>query len=191
MKKKNMYIFESRSSEEYGKKTGIIIKLNDNILEVKTLFGCCPIIDEVDFLIKIFLSEYTKEVPLKKYERKVRYRFIMKEGMSRAVDYFIETEGEEWEFPKRKLIYHESMEGKLNRGMKIFIYDYLDLSVVQGMYYLDDKDNYIYNSEDCNFTLDCITVGPRNTREELGWTSPDEMASEVIDIASEEAIVSM
>lgn len=171
-------------SQPKSKKVGIVIEVDNNILKISSKFGRSPYYEEVVEVFWVFLREYQKiHGEIHVFDRRCKYRFVGRNGISGCMDVYLETEKNENAdgFPRRKKIMHKSMHDKINETINCFVYDFLDLVVGLGLAFIKEYDCYSVYSvgdeeeelEDEN-QLEIRVNKPRLTEKELGWLQPGQ-----------------
>ena len=164
-------------------RTTFILNVDCDMLTMNVTDGRNPFVNEVKAAMLLFIAEYLNEFgSLDRYERKNRYRFASRQGMSGCVDMFLEEDRGDG-FPRRHFLYHVSCFDKVG-GMKLFVYDLLDLMAAEGFLTVNDGrygvpavlPDQIAGIGDIKF------VKPRFTELEEGWTAPDDVPESVVPL---------
>lgn len=163
--------------------TTFILSIEDNYLRTKVKSGRDPFPEEISTAFGRLLQAYEAETGEKVavYERRHPYRFTFREGVSGCQTAFIEIDKGDG-FPDRRCVTHQTCFGK-TPGLSCFVYDFLDLCVVDGFLKVEDGA-YVYPEADDEFAkvVDMKEILPRNTGEEEGWTYPGSWPEKVVPL---------
>lgn len=181
---KRMYTVKNGGASGWTESTHttFILSIEDDVLAMTVKAGRNPFPGEINTAFGRLISEYQAQYgTVEKYERAYPYRFTYQEGSSGRQTTFIEIDKGDG-FPERKRLLDMSCFGKVGR-MSLFVYDFLDLCVADGFFKVLDG-NYVYDRESDEFGKDVemMTIKPRITELEPGWTSCDGSASEIVSI---------
>ena len=162
--------------------TEFVVSMSETTISVEHIKGRDMFTTEVFSAVCRILQVYNHIYGVTyKYDRKSKFRYTFREGMSGCEDTYIEWVSKDNRFPNRKFLFHTSCFGKTG-GMVVFKYDLLDYLLLQGILYLREEEDtgrkyYAYDlTSDPILDQEFFLIDPRDIDKEEGWASDIEDA---------------
>lgn len=164
-------------------RTMFTVEINHSYISVQHKSGRDMFTYEVNTAIGRILQEHARIYGITyQSKRENPFRFCYNQGASGCQDVFIEEIKDDFDFPERRFMFHESCYGKTS-GFCTNLYDYLDLAVISGFLQLKKDEEgcryYAYDPEkDAMKDLSIKMINPREISKEDGWMYSIDLESE-------------